>query len=165
MVICYSEMRVAVISGKCEQFVRPGGHIARTVALIRADCCACMPLIGSRSNIFPSNLRYLDTSGYSIADSGTEFATTNSERVKRWRPIRLWNVEAPTFSREMAHRWRWGCQPYAPAALYPLGSFQVLISVRGWVDPRAIVWLEGLGELKNLVTSSGIKSVTFWLSA
>jgi hypothetical protein len=36
-----------------------------------------------------------------------------------WRPIRLWDVEAPTFSRQSAHRWRWGCQPYAPAALYP----------------------------------------------
>jgi hypothetical protein len=24
-----------------------------------------------------------------------------------------------TFSRQSAHRWRWGCQPYAPAALYP----------------------------------------------
>jgi hypothetical protein len=23
----------------------------------------------------------------------------------------------PTFSRQSAHRWRWGCQPYAPAAL------------------------------------------------
>jgi hypothetical protein len=28
-------------------------------------------------------------------------------------------VEAPTFSRQSAHRWRCGCQPYPPTALYP----------------------------------------------
>jgi hypothetical protein len=62
-------------------------------------------------------------------------------------------------------RWRWGCQPYEPAALYSPGRFLVLISVRGWVDPRAIVWLEGLGQLKNRMTSSGIESATFRLAA
>jgi hypothetical protein len=31
----------------------------------------------------------------------------------------LWAVEAPTFSRQSAHRWRESCQPYEPAALYP----------------------------------------------
>jgi hypothetical protein len=36
-----------------------------------------------------------------------------------WRVIGLWDVEAPTFSRQSAHRERWGCQLYAPAALYP----------------------------------------------
>jgi hypothetical protein len=36
-----------------------------------------------------------------------------------WRPIGLWDIQAPTFSRQLAHTWRWGCQPYAPAALYP----------------------------------------------
>jgi hypothetical protein len=23
-----------------------------------------------------------------------------------WRPIRVWDVEAPTFSRQSVHRWR-----------------------------------------------------------
>jgi hypothetical protein len=52
-------------------------------------------------------------------------------RNRPWRPMWLWDVEAPTFARQLAHRWRWGCQPRAPAALYPPGIFLVLISVRG----------------------------------
>jgi hypothetical protein len=47
----------------------------------------------------------------------------------------------------------------------PPGRFLVLISVRGWVDSRAIVRLEGLGELNNPVTSSRIEPATFWLVA
>jgi hypothetical protein len=54
---------------------------------------------------------------------------------------------------------------YAPAALYPPGRFLVLISVRCSVDPRAIVRLEGLGQLKNPIASSGIEPTTFRLVA
>jgi hypothetical protein len=85
---------------------------------------------------------------------------------KLWRRIGLWDVEAPTFSRQSAHRWQWACQPNAPAGcLLPPGRFLVLFSVRGWVDPRAMVQLERWSQLKNPIATSRIVPATFRLVA
>jgi hypothetical protein len=47
-----------------------------------------------------------------------------------WRPWVLWDIEASTFFRQSTHRWRWGCQPYAPVGRpLPPEKFLVLIYV------------------------------------
>jgi hypothetical protein len=69
----------------------------------------------------------------------------------------------------------WGSQISRPSAHYggkvvspthwlplpPKDLFLVLISVRGWFNPRAIVRPEGLCQWKIPVTPSGIEPVTF----
>jgi hypothetical protein len=52
------------------------------------------------------------------------------------------------FSRQSAHRWRKVISLTRRPPLTPPGRFLALNSFRGWVDPRATVWLEGLGQLK-----------------
>jgi hypothetical protein len=96
-----------------------------------------------------------------IVDVKVKIKLSLCQAVKAHRVVR--RRGSHIVSRQSAHKWRWGCQAYAPAARCPPGRFLVLISVRAWVDPRDIVRLEGLGQFKNAMTSSGIEPATFLL--
>jgi hypothetical protein len=82
----------------------------------------------------------------------------------------LREVKAPTLLRQAANRWRQGCQPYAPAALYPQVSllfffkdswYSFLLEAESNPGP---VRPERLGQFKKS-TSSGLEPATFRLAA
>jgi hypothetical protein len=109
----------------------------KQIIIMNYFICGVLSFTVSNSNYVVPNCRMIteqwiqkDVNGSGrglLWDTIPSFIWKDLERLFRWsysfdrpwRPTGLWNVEAPTFSKISAHRWRWCCQPYVPAALYP----------------------------------------------
>jgi hypothetical protein len=95
------------------------------------------------------------------------FTTAEKVKLSRYRPGRplaFLEVEAPEFL-DNRHMNVVRLSALRTGRPYPQEGFLVLISVRGWVDPRATMRPEGLSHWKIPVTPTGIEPHAYIICA
>ena len=94
-------------------------------------------------------------------------ATKVKVKISRYRPGQAWSfqeVEVSGFQDNQRMKVV-NLSALSTGRLYPQEIFLVLISVRGWINPRAIVRPEGLCQWNMPITLWEIKPTTFRLVA
>jgi hypothetical protein len=118
-----------------------------------------MPPVGSLSTqdsiictTFRSSAHHINTYYHSTK--------VKQSHYRPWQTLRVPGVWGSQILRQSAHE---GGKVVSPTHRPPLPReiFLLLISVRGWINPRAIVRPEGLCQWKIPVTPSGLDPATF----
>jgi hypothetical protein len=86
--------------------------------------------------------------------------TYKQSHYRPWQALRVPGGWGSQILRQSAHEGDKVVSPTHPPPLPP-GNIPGTHSVRGWVDPRAIVWPQGLRQWKIPVTPLGIEPATF----
>ena len=130
-------------------------HAHRLLILVQTLCSTCRLRTTGTAKSHSVQALFLGTSATKCCWSAP-FASPRVCRhaIPRQAPRAAGGWGSQDFQTVPTWRWQSG-QLYAPATFTPQERSPVLISVRGWVDPWAIVWLEGLSQLKIFKHSAG----------